>query len=187
MNVGIDGSINLIWGNYLGFDYSSYYLYRYNTSGEKTLVNPVAGSQSIFFNTYTDLTPPADVDYYVVEIQGLNCTSEKKAQSHNTARSNKTKKLGAGTGIDHLQNLKQLSIYPNPNTGTFTISMETIVREDIILRIFDTQGRMIQNDEISGVEGLFEKTLDLAGSSAGMYHIQLITEGGMLNRPVIIQ
>ena len=185
MNVGLDESINLIWGNYLGFDYSTYYIYRYNISGEKTLVNPVAGSQTKYFNTYTDQYPPADVDYYVIELQGQICISEKKAQSHNTARSNKTKKLGA-TGMDQVPGLKHLSIYPNPNTGIFTLSIETARREDIILRIYDSQGKLVQSRKYDDIDGRFEQTLNLAGRPSGLYHLQLIMEGGSTSSPFII-
>ncbi len=138
MNEGLGNTVNLIWDDYSGFDYYTCHIFRYSPEeGLKNIFNK-AGSPKLIFNSFTDLTPPDSGYYYFIEIESpYTCTSQKKATSHNSVRSNKAKKVSS-TGIifpELPENLRNLGIYPNPNNGTFTLSLDLEKPDDLIIRI----------------------------------------------------
>ncbi|MFC2115740.1 NosD domain-containing protein, partial [Bacteroidota bacterium] len=91
MNVGLDNTVNLIWDHYEGFDIGTYEVYRYDANdGWKNLDNMTSTNTS-----YSDNNPPVeDLTYYIeVDKPGVCTTSDKKASSLNSSRSNRKTKL----------------------------------------------------------------------------------------------
>jgi hypothetical protein len=72
---------------------------------------------------------------------------------------------------------QNISIYPNPSTGLVNISVET----NSVVRILDVTGRVIENHVVNAME-----TINFS-QSAGMYIIQVETEGQTSNHKVIIK
>jgi Tol biopolymer transport system component len=191
MNEGLGNTVNLIWDNYSGFDYYTCHIFRYSPKeGLKNIFNK-AGSPQLIFNSFTDLTPPAaDSGYfYFIEIESpYTCTSRKKASSHNSVRSNKTNKISS-TGIisEFPENLWNLSLYPNPNRGTFTISMELEKQNDIIIRIYDSYGRLLTDRKSYNITGVYEENINFSDRSPGIYYLKVIIRDGVIIKPFVIE
>lgn len=64
VNEGINGSYNLIWDSYEGFDYSTFYIYRGNTDSTLLKIGEIAGGNF----TYSDLNPNVGTNYYQIAI-----------------------------------------------------------------------------------------------------------------------
>ncbi len=67
------------------------------------------------------------------------------------------------------------------------ISIETLSNQDIILRIFDAQGRIIRNMQYNDIQGHHEELIEINGSKAGIYYLQLLTKDGMIIKSFIIE
>ncbi len=108
--------------------------------------------------------------FYDWKIGEADCTSPRHTIWAST---------GECTGIDELA-ANHISIYPNPNNGSFTMSWETIHVDQIF--ILNMQGQMIKSirpqSEMS--------QLDLSLSS-GMYMIQFQTNDQTIVKNVIVQ
>jgi hypothetical protein len=82
-----------------------------------------------------------------------------------------TTKCSQITGVEELKTTpqNQLLIYANPNTGkcTITIPEEFANEKDLVLQIFDLQGKLIQQSKIEIVDGKIK--LDIQAQAKGMY------------------
>lgn len=185
---------NIFWNSYKGFDYNSFKIFRYSNSLGFEVLDTVPKVEDKGFYTYTDLNPPInDTVYYVIGIDLEEpCISLRKASTHNTVRSNKTKKLKFGPGGDpgtgtDISSLKNLVIYPNPNKGSFKVSMETASTQDVTLRVYDPQGRIINNLQFERVTGKHEKTIELSMIKPGLYYLQIFINNGMTVKPFFVE
>jgi hypothetical protein len=181
---------NIFWNAYQGVEYKFFQIYRYSGFAGLEIIDTVPKVADKDFYTYTDLNPPLnDTVYYVIVIElSEPCISTKKAGTHNTVRSNKSRKLKFGVDYVHDPgSIRRLNVYPNPNQGSFNVSMETISRQDVILRIFDAQGRMISSRQLNGICGLHEEVIRMPDIKPGLYHLQILVNNGQMSRPFVIE
>jgi PKD repeat protein len=66
-----------------------------------------------------------------------------------------------------------VSVVPNPSSGVFTISFESVVMEDLPFYIFDSKSKLILEGVIEKESGLYQKAIDLSGFPAGVYYFKM--------------
>ncbi|MBL4715904.1 MAG: hypothetical protein COC01_10335 [Bacteroidetes bacterium] len=116
---GVNGSWNLIWDIYEGFDFDYYVINRGTSISNMSPIDTV----QIDFTTYTDLNPPAGIVYYQIEAinpTGCNATTGKKA-SITGAKSN--------YGTNDTTFLKQFMSYP---VSAFGVDTTVICKNDTV-------------------------------------------------------
>ena len=72
-----------------------------------------------------------------------------------------------------------VSIYPNPSSGHFTIEAEGMKH----IEIFNALGQCIKSENVDNE--LYE--INLESSNAGIYLIRVLTETGIISKPICIQ
>ena len=72
-----------------------------------------------------------------------------------------------------------VSIYPNPSNGHFTIEAEGMKH----IEIFNALGQCIKSENVDNE--LYE--VNLGSSNAGIYLIRVLTETGIISKPICIQ
>lgn len=72
-----------------------------------------------------------------------------------------------------------VSIYPNPSSGHFTIEAEGMKH----IEIFNALGQCIKSENVDNE--LYE--VNLESSNAGIYLIRVLTETGIISKPICIQ
>jgi hypothetical protein len=191
MVTDILSSTVLRWDHYEGFDISTYNIWRYDAvSGWVELARVPSGLTS-----YTDENPPdEDLIYYIeVEAPGPCITTLKKPTSINVSRSNRksSKKAassggGGGTGFSvATMNVGNLHIYPNPASGIYNMVFDMNQEDDMTIRVYDVLGKQIEELEYKGIQGRFEKQIDLSEYSDGIYHLHIRTNNTLLHRILI--
>ncbi|MBT4190376.1 MAG: T9SS type A sorting domain-containing protein, partial [Lentimicrobiaceae bacterium] len=80
------------------------------------------------------------------------------------------------TDIAELNNLASISIFPNPNNGSFTLNLSNIGNKDNVLSIFNSQGKIVHKESISQLDNTSEYKVDL-NVPAGIYTIRLAGAG----------
>ena len=181
INVGLDDKINLIWDHYEGFDVNTYDVWRYSASGGWEKIQSMPAN----LTSYTDVSPPLeDLTYYIEVLRPTPCTTTK-AGTLNSSKSNRQSRLKE-TGLpDIFLNQYNLSIYPNPGTGLFNLSVDNLSSENMIIRVFDITGKLIYNSEYYNLNNRFETVLDLSGYADGLYYVQLKTNKVLFHRALI--
>jgi hypothetical protein len=79
-----------------------------------------------------------------------------------------------------------LNVYPNPVSGSVHVSFENGTEGEVMMRLFDVNGKIIFVQNQSEASGTVIKELDLSGLVSGVYQLQVITaDGSVLNQSIV--
>jgi len=82
--------------------------------------------------------------------------------------------------------VKDLVIYPNPNTGKFVVKFST-TEEELLLKVTNLQGKTVyENDDILCQKDCIT-TVELDGIPQGIYILQIITPKGISTTKVVLK
>lgn len=71
---------------------------------------------------------------------------------------------------------EDLSIYPNPNNGEFTVQFTLKKAKTVSLEVYDILGNLLLKETVEGVGGTFQKTVDMRTAAPG-YYLLMIRHG----------
>ncbi|MCF8365735.1 MAG: T9SS type A sorting domain-containing protein [Bacteroidales bacterium] len=123
-----------------------------------------------------------------IVVNGMNCdvTLSETWQGEATVNTRGINNCGSGdwsngftltvqdcTGIDENESLN-LAVYPNPNNGLFTISLEA--NETINIKLINAIGEVVFSEEGVRVNGSMNKQIETSGLANGVYYLNLIGE-----------
>ena len=78
-----------------------------------------------------------------------------------------------------------LSVYPNPNRGSFTVELNG--KGETLVKLFDNQGRILFESEMESLDFASFKRVDLPDLSPGFYWIEVERGKQRLREKVVIQ
>ena len=79
-----------------------------------------------------------------------------------------------------------VSVYPNPNNGSFTLSVNANVG-DLTIKITDMQGRVVYASVENNVNAGFVKQISLDTQSSGMYLMHILANGEQQTKKIAVQ
>jgi PKD repeat protein len=79
-----------------------------------------------------------------------------------------------------------LSIYPNPNTGVFTVSFEFNTAKDVRVDLVDVTGRIISSEERYGVTS-YRHDMGSEDLANGVYFVRITTSEGTAVQKIAVQ
>jgi hypothetical protein len=79
-----------------------------------------------------------------------------------------------------------ITIFPNPNNGTFTIAVDANVG-DLVVVITDMQGRVVYSSTENNVQAGFAKQINLETESSGLYLMQVTANGKQFTQKISVQ
>lgn len=77
------------------------------------------------------------------------------------------------------------ALYPNPTKGKLNISLPT--SDNVAVELFDLRGRSIYQNNFESQGALFTKELDFSTTQAGVYILNVKTEGKQVSKRIIIE
>ncbi|GAB5417093.1 MAG: hypothetical protein Crog4KO_19590 [Crocinitomicaceae bacterium] len=83
----------------------------------------------------------------------------------------------------HELNALNLQVYPNPNNGTFTISLENASQANYSVTLTDLSGRIVYRSNVNGMK----HTVDAAKLASGSYLLNLIGNNVTVSKQVVVQ
>ncbi|WP_070137865.1 T9SS type A sorting domain-containing protein [Crocinitomix algicola] len=98
--------------------------------------------------------------------------------------------VGYAVGIDEEEEVNyNLSVYPNPNQGEFTLTLDNFIGENIALEIYNELGANVYNENIGNMNevGYLQKNMDLSSLSEGVYILRVISDKKSVTRRIVIQ
>lgn len=75
--------------------------------------------------------------------------------------------------LSELNNDSKMLIYPNPNNGSFNVSIEELNASNIELTILDSRGRVVYAKQLDSNNTSFNEIIDLTSQQTGMYILKL--------------
>jgi PKD repeat protein len=79
------------------------------------------------------------------------------------------------TSLGELNGITNLKFYPNPAQDVLNVSFITNENEAVQIRLFDMNGKLIQDGIQFEGAGIFEKQIDLSSIPSGIYLIEITT------------
>jgi hypothetical protein len=105
---------------------------------------------------------------------GNNSTDANKVKAHSNQSNNRVSGINKLAGVTY-----QVSVYPNPNNGSFTI--ESSSTEKQTLQVFDVNGKLVLSQTLSS-----KASVDASMLSEGVYNLTLIGNEGVANKKMVI-
>ncbi|MGP8217764.1 MAG: T9SS type A sorting domain-containing protein [Bacteroidia bacterium] len=190
VNQGIGGTVNLIWDNYEGMVFYTYYIYRDSVPGSFTLIDSIPNN--IF--TYTDTHPLNTLNqYYRVEVVNPDpCnphTNRPMAVNYNSSKSNTGNYVFNPVSVKNITpSGGQVSVFPNPSTGVFTVSMNMAKGSHAVsMTVVNTLGQEISTETFDDVPAAFTKQLDLSSLAKGVYFLKITSDNSTFYNKIVIQ
>lgn len=95
--------------------------------------------------------------------------------------------IDIGTGITSLNKNNNFTVVPNPAINNLSISFRNAVAENSTLNMFNLNGQVVFTENLYQFVGNYTKTIDVSQFPKGIYNLQLISSGGLLNKKVVIE
>jgi hypothetical protein len=131
--------------------------------------------------TAKSLTLTAGQVYY------FNVKSEDGAGLFSSVVSTNGQTVTVTTGVKDLQESNLVSVYPNPFTHSFEVSVTLTTDSDVDLAIVDALGKEVMQFHTKESKGTFTKTIDVnsLGLSSGNYFIKVKLNDKVLYKKII--
>jgi|GEM_PF-2087926 hypothetical protein len=186
VNQGVGNTVNLIWDNYEGLTFGTYYVYRDTVYSSYTKVDSIPNT--IF--TWTDNNPPHSAHlYYRIGIKNPSpCHPSRASINYESSKSNTGNiAVSSSNGILEYAELNSLNIFPNPSTGIFNIKLDLSLRQNLQVKVYNVMGQLISAESYGSISGSVSKQLNLSSCSRGVYFVQLQSDAGMVTRRIVVE
>ncbi|TAF67525.1 MAG: T9SS C-terminal target domain-containing protein [Cytophagales bacterium] len=125
------------------------------------------------------------------EIKVFKWESNKDSASEKTIRiiirNDEVKTEQNNTNISTEQPFTQnLSIYPNPNDGSFKLSFQTQKKGDVWIEIADLQGNKVYEETIEDFAGSYEGTIQINKANKGLHVLKISQNGKVVSQEIIV-
>ena len=174
-NVGINGTVNLSWNAYEGFDYPNFEIWR-STDGVNFIKIGAVANNSY---AYIDNNAPTQAWYQIRITKQDACIATKRGENY--VGSNIISKEGKSLYINEQKN-ESFTVYPNPTKDVITINN---AHGNTIL-ITDLQGKEVYNALATSAKT--EISLKSIGAK-GMYVLHIVDEKGVSieNKKIVLE
>lgn len=96
--------------------------------------------------------------------------------------------VGSGEAIEDelAAGISLMSIFPNPNNGVFSVSLEMDRAQDVTVEVLNLRGQVVSRVEERNAI-IVDHNFALNNLTAGIYFVQVTTESGTAGRKVVIR
>ncbi|HEY9176341.1 MAG TPA: T9SS type A sorting domain-containing protein [Flavipsychrobacter sp.] len=91
--------------------------------------------------------------------------------------------LHTATGINNVDMQDAVSVYPNPNNGTFTVSLSDLQLENAWVTLYDVTGRMVISRQIY----TDNEVISVGNAAKGVYLLRVLTDSAVINKRIVIE
>ncbi len=141
----------------------SYYWNWASYINSRTIANPVA-------------TPPGTLTFNVIVSDNNGCTDSDEV----------TITVIGGTGLTEIKSGIRFNIFPNPTSGSFTICIDNITRDqELKIAVISLSGQRVY-EETFAVKARFEEEINMSYWPRGYYIISIDGESTHLTKQLIL-
>ena len=73
------------------------------------------------------------------------------------------------TSVSEVETINELKVYPNPNEGVFTLSLNSLESGMAEIEIYNTLGQLVLNEKMQILSGSNHKSIHMQSSTSGVY------------------
>ena len=82
--------------------------------------------------------------------------------------------------------LKQFSLFPNPNKGSFSMEVTSESESPIKVEVFNQSGKLIYSDEHANSNGIYKNLIELPGNQSGVFFVHVSQDNKSITRKVMV-
>jgi hypothetical protein len=178
LNVGyIQNTVNLIWDDYEGFQYNSFHVWRYDagTGWNEVVGSPLPNTlHSITADVFTNTLMYA----VTVDKPGTPCLANKANGGPFAQSVSNIDDYSTNTSTETNNFANEVSLYPNPNNGSFVVAGKTINR----IAVYNMNGqKLLETTAITT-----RTTIQLPAHSKGVYFVIIYGHDFVKVRKIVI-
>lgn len=143
---------------------NSTYLWDFGDGSTSTQMNPI--------HVYNNI-----LSYFVTLTVTNECGTNVYSDSVTTS----------SVGLDDLFLNGDVSVFPNPSKGEFTIDMNLITSSDITVRVENMLGAIVYESTPGIVHGAYSENITLGNAPAGMYFVRVLAGEQQLVKKIIVE
>ena len=83
--------------------------------------------------------------------------------------------------------IEGIQVFPNPSKGVFNFKFNSREKQNVQVNILDALGKKIISDDLQWFVGEYSKEIDLTNNKKGVYFLEIETDGGMINKKLLLQ
>jgi hypothetical protein len=157
INKGLPGTYNLIWTPYIGFNFSTYYIYKGSTPDNLKPIDSLANT----YNQYTDTA--AGVAYYQVAVRKSSPCFISKRKSDSEPFSQSVSNLEDNlkyVGINKVVSDLQIKVHPNPFNNELIVESYNVKPALVKIELYNVLGMKIYEFSTSSlISGSYKKVI----------------------------
>jgi hypothetical protein len=141
-------------------------------------------SAGVFSGTGTTGTINWTKDYngtVSISVKSINTCGESENSQVVTVLLSST--LGIGNNSENIG----IALYPNPNNGKFTLTLDANANHDVNIIIYNSLGVEVYSENGVKLSGKITKNIDLSSLSKGIYNLKVAGENGSVVKKFVIQ
>ncbi|OFY89751.1 MAG: hypothetical protein A2236_12445 [Bacteroidetes bacterium RIFOXYA2_FULL_33_7] len=174
VNQGIGNSVNLIWDEYEGIDYLTYYIYRKTATTDWVAIDSIPSNLS----SYTDNTENVQQFFYTIGIKtedicAPNTLNKTQLGPYSQSISNMDDTGKIDDSVEENVFTNNITLYPNPTNGMITVRIEDKETNDVNIEIFNIQGQSIYSYKEANVSNV-KTQIDLSSQAKGIYFVKIL-------------
>ncbi len=85
------------------------------------------------------------------------------------------------------EKISQFNIYPNPNTGIFSVTFNAGAQSNYKISIINTLGQLVYEEALTGFSGAYSKQLNLEQYGKGVFMINVADQESSSTKRVVVQ
>jgi hypothetical protein len=105
---------------------------------------------------------------------------------NNDCQASKTVQVNMSTSVDEPVPINEVTIYPNPSEGLFTLSARMDIPDPLTVKIINGQGRTVYAEKYNASE-LVRETINVQHLPRGIYYLLIYNDVLIWQGRVIIQ
>ena len=90
------------------------------------------------------------------------------------------------TGLEEFGLAALVSLYPNPASGQFTLSIQETGLKQILIAVMDMQGKEILSFSERNLAQVYQKQINLEGVSKGVYFVRINADGKLATMKLLV-
>jgi len=153
-------------------------------------VNPdVASLKSGDANTIV-LHLPSNISYgetVTVSYTKGTVESTDNGELASFADSSVTNNVEEPSTIESIDDYKGINVYPNPNSGQFTVSFTEEMKGATLIKLYNIEGKLVYSKELKGIYKNFDLQINLENRSKGLYNVVIENNKTLYRKSVLFQ
>jgi hypothetical protein len=79
-------------------------------------------------------------------------------------------------GLEEVEGVGTISVYPNPTTGEFQIDFNTINDVNIAVQVTNVLGQSVYAKNIGSINGTHKDAIDITNQAPGVYYVTIVSD-----------